>query len=276
MKNSESRGHLGSEENPDSSWVPVNFDTIQRGMVENNLAKEVPVFWDETDEFVHPQDVFMKAWNQFQEYSYTDLLRLKERLDNRVEETVDAIFEKGGDFLIRREKLPDDNEEGSPLMSEYQRALEEKAQRQGGENLLWLYRAHTFYYRRKHAASALARYIEEKGSPPGWEGLTEQERNRLRSSGRVQPRHRTRVKAVLQNLDPQADAKEIFQDAADQLDNVGTSRIRKQLKQAFEEYHSLEGRLNGQALCKYAPREAERIGILVEEHIPPEAEEFEK
>lgn len=279
MSHSQSDQNQSSEAPLDPPPIPINWDNIHRGVAEKEFRGEVPVFWKGIDEPVDPQEVFEKAWDQFQEFSYSDLLRLAERLEERIEETRDVIYRKGGDFLVPVDELPEYEEEDPPDMADYQCAFEKQAEEQE-EDLLWLYRAFTFYYRRKQAATALARYIEEKGSPPKWENLSDQEHDTIESAvGQIQPRHEIRVRAVLENLDPNATAEQIFQDAQDQLladgeDTVDTSQLRKKIKDALEKHHDLTEHLDAVNLCKLTPREAERIGIQAKKHISEEAERF--
>jgi hypothetical protein len=135
-----------------------------------------PSFWEGWDEHTSPLEIFAEAWDQFRAFGYRDLRALEDRLTGRAEEARKALAE-----IQARRRVSDDNPAGSPRVKtddppgyrqmNLAESLDEAFKHY--EEEAPLLRAKTYFWHRALAAGALARYIEEKGTPDEWDELSE-------------------------------------------------------------------------------------------------------
>jgi hypothetical protein len=130
-----------------------------------------PAFWDGYEDFVSPFDAFAEAWDQFRMMSYTDLQNLHERLKKRAHQAGQK----------RREVAAEATSTEDGAATQYLPQIE-------NEEVRWLSNTNTYFWQRAKAAAALARYIEELGSPPTWEKLDDAQKESL-LGGTDAPRH---------------------------------------------------------------------------------------
>lgn len=189
-------------------------DTVDYFRYGPDSPEWAPAFWEEYTEPVDPFATFAEAWEDFRNLSYTDLRELADRLENRAHEVRQVRREEAA-------RATSSNGEGS---TSYLSAIEDPVVRR-------LSSVNTYFWNRSKAAKALARYWEEKGPPPKWDELSEEQKSNLPPR-----RYERRLRACIKVASDDMGITEIAEQASKLL-GVSRSTVRKTVKNHIEEQY---------------------------------------
>lgn len=231
-----------------------NRETVNSFKYGADAPEWAPAFWEGYEDFVDPFDAFTEAWDDFHGMGYTDLRALSDRLSERARAAQQKWFEASSEVEIPDEELPEgiSGDMLEPVMKQ-----------QYSEELRRLSRLNSYLWNRAKAAGALLRYIEEKGPPPKWEDLTEEEQEGVDLPPRP---YEQRLRAAHSVYEKGMGFMEVCDQAAQKV-SVGASQVRKDLKSEFRDQYEVEGQVNARILPRLLHAEADRLGIKEENEV---------